>query len=99
MKDRTRSSRRRYAQFVDDYRHRRLDETGAAAQSGGAAGPKTASPKRREYLREFLRWLTPHKTTVALVMTLALAVAGLEMIEPLFMRFIVDRVLLDGTLS
>jgi ATP-binding cassette subfamily B protein len=96
MKDRVRSSRRRYAQFVDDYRHRRLDETGTARASGGA---KTASPKRREYLREYLRWLAPHKRTVALVMTLALAVAGLEMIEPLFMRFIVDRVLLDVALS
>jgi len=96
MKDRVRSSRRRYAQFVDDYRHRRLDETGTARESGGA---KTPSPKRREYLREYLRWLAPHKRTVALVMTLALAVAGLEMIEPLFMRFIVDRVLLDQALS
>ena len=95
MKDRVRSSRRRYAQFVDDYRHRRLDETGTGRESGGA---KTASPKRREYLREYLRWLAPHKRTVALVMTLALAVAGLEMIEPLFMRFIVDRVLLDVAL-
>ena len=68
MKDRVRSSRRRYAQFVDDYRHRRLDETGTARESGGA---KTPSPKRREYLREYLRWLAPHKRTVALVMTLA----------------------------
>ena len=35
------------------------------------------------------------RVTVALVMTLALVVAGLEMIEPLFMRFIIDRVLLE----
>ena len=93
MKDRIRSSRRRYARFVDDYRHRRLDEAG----TGG--GTKNPTPKRREYLRDYVRWLAPHKATVAVVMTLALAVAGLEMIEPLFMRFIVDRVLLDETLT
>jgi ATP-binding cassette subfamily B protein/subfamily B ATP-binding cassette protein MsbA len=33
------------------------------------------------------------------VLALALVVAGLQMIEPLFMRFIIDRVLLDTTLS
>ena len=90
MKDRIRSSRRRYARFVDDYRHRRLDETGT--------GNRETKP-RRESLREYVRWLAPHKATVAIVMTLALAVAGLEMIEPLFMRFIVDRVLLDQSLT
>jgi ATP-binding cassette subfamily B protein/subfamily B ATP-binding cassette protein MsbA len=97
MKDRIRSSRRRYARFVDDYRHRRLDETGSGNEPSGS-GAKVP-PKRREYLREYVRWLAPHKATVAIVMTLALAVAGLEMIEPLFMRFIVDRVLLDQTLT
>ncbi len=32
-------------------------------------------------------------------MLLALVIAGLEMIEPLFMRFIIDRVLLNETLT
>jgi ATP-binding cassette subfamily B protein/subfamily B ATP-binding cassette protein MsbA len=96
MKDRIRSSRRRYARFVDDYRHRRLDDTGKAGESGGAP---TTAPKRREYLREYLRWLVPHRGTVAVVLVLALIVAGLEMIEPLFMRYIIDRVLLNDALS
>ncbi|MEO7711691.1 MAG: ABC transporter ATP-binding protein [Gemmatimonadaceae bacterium] len=34
-----------------------------------------------------------------MVFLLALVRAGLEMIEPLFMRYIVDKVLLDGTLT
>src|SRR5215213_1606442 len=97
MKDRIRSSRRRYGRFVEDYRHRRLDGTGAAAEPSGSDAKVPA--KRREYLCEYVRWLAPHKARVAVVMTLALAVAGLEMIEPLFMRFIVDRVLLDQTLT
>ena len=50
-------------------------------------------------MREYLKWLAPHKVTVAVVMLLALVLAGLEMIEPLFMRFIVDRVLLNETLT
>ena len=97
MKAQRRSSRRRYSVFVDDYQQRRLDETGG--ESVGTPTGKAVSPKRREYLREYFKWLAPHKVTVAIVMLLALVLAGLEMIEPLFMRFIVDRVLLNETLT
>jgi ATP-binding cassette, subfamily B, bacterial len=96
MKARTRSSRRRYLDFVDDYRRRRLDETGDGRQPASSTADP---PKRREYLREYFRWLAPHQLPVAVVMALALAVAGLEMIEPLFMRFIIDRVLLNEALT
>jgi ATP-binding cassette subfamily B protein/subfamily B ATP-binding cassette protein MsbA len=88
----TRSSRGRYRRFVEDYRHRRLDEV-QPAQPAAPAG------KRREYVRAYLRWLAPHRAAVASVLILALTVAGLEMIEPLFMRFIIDRVLLNGALD
>ena len=99
MKAQRRSSHRRYLRFVEDYQQRRLDEAGTGAESGSTATGKAASPKRREYLREYLKWLAPHKVMVAVVMLLALVIAGLEMIEPLFMRFIIDRVLLDETLT
>ena len=55
--------------------------------------------KRREYLTEYLRWLKPHRVQITGVFLLALVVAGLQMIEPLFMRFIIDRVLLNETLD
>jgi len=55
--------------------------------------------KRREYLRDYLRWLRPLRVALGVVFLLALVRAGLEMIEPLFMRYIVDKVLLDGTLT
>ena len=55
--------------------------------------------KRRQYLREYLRWLWPHRYAVGLVFFLALITAGLQMIEPLFMRFIIDRILLNTTLD
>ena len=58
-----------------------------------------AAGKRREYLREYLRWLWPHRYRVGAVFVLALVAAGLQMIEPLFMRFIIDRVLLNTELD
>ncbi len=101
-----RSSRQRYREFVRDYKLRRLDEPAEAdtdkervdASPDAVAEPDSRakhSRKRREYLREYLRWLWPHRYAVGAVFVLALLVAGLEMIEPLFMRFIIDRVLLN----
>ncbi|MDQ6634065.1 MAG: ABC transporter ATP-binding protein/permease [Gemmatimonadota bacterium] len=107
-----RSSRQRYRRFVDDYLHGRLDDVDtpggsdtrdaeAAATDNGRFRWRGLRPrgKRREYLGEYLRWLKPLRLAVGLVFLLALIRAGLEMIEPLFMRFIVDRVLLNGALT
>jgi ATP-binding cassette, subfamily B, bacterial len=55
--------------------------------------------KRKQYLREYFRWLRPYSRPLGLVFILALLVAVGEMIEPLFMRFIIDRVLLSDALS
>jgi ATP-binding cassette subfamily B protein/subfamily B ATP-binding cassette protein MsbA len=107
---RARTSRERYRGFVEDYKHRRLDDRLEAADKAPEAAPKPeadAPPRkgffprgqRREYLREYLRWLKPHRNAVAFVFFLALLRAGLEMIEPLFMRYIIDRVLLNQALD
>ena len=92
------SSRRRYLSFADDYHGRRLDE------ERPAAGVSTkdfvdVKPKRRDYLRVYLTWLRPHGLGVAIVFALALVTAGIEMIQPLFMRFIIDKVLLNRALD
>ncbi|MFL5582565.1 MAG: ABC transporter ATP-binding protein [Gemmatimonadaceae bacterium] len=98
-----RTSRQRYRGFVEDYRLGRLDEKTEALErghaphaAGGDGAP--AAPARglrgRKYLREYLRWLRPHRGPLAVVAALALVRAGFEMVEPLFMRYIVDRVLL-----
>jgi ATP-binding cassette subfamily B protein/subfamily B ATP-binding cassette protein MsbA len=64
------------------------------------SGSEKAPPsKRRQYLREYLRWLWPYRWSVAFVFFLALITAGLQMVEPLFMRFIIDRVLLNPGLD
>jgi ATP-binding cassette subfamily B protein/subfamily B ATP-binding cassette protein MsbA len=49
---------------------------------------------RGDYLRDYLRWLKPHRARLAAVCVLALLSAAAQSIEPLFMRWIVDKVLL-----
>jgi ATP-binding cassette subfamily B protein/subfamily B ATP-binding cassette protein MsbA len=111
MKKQTRSSRHRYRSFVEDYKRRTLEDSDGT-KDRKAQGPKDreaegdARPdgpkdkgKRREYLREYLRWLWPHRFAVGGVFLFALMVASLQMIEPLFMRFIIDRVLLNTALD
>jgi ATP-binding cassette subfamily B protein len=99
-KSRAHSSRQRYRGFVDDYRHRRLDD-----QADTLDDPKELESReqrrghRRQYVREYVRWLWPHRWAVGGVFFLALLTAGLQMIEPLFMRYIIDRVLLNQGLD
>src|SRR5579872_7000169 len=105
---RPRSSRQRYRAFVDLYRRHQLDD---AARDGkphsgkpepGKPQPGKPAPearlKRRQYLREYVRWLRPHRLAVGILIVLALLGAGLDMASPLFMRFIIDRVLLNPRL-
>ena len=122
MKPETRiSSRRRYKEFVADYKKRRLDEiadavegrkpvatdgeaaakdaAASAATNGVPTDAKAAKAKRRAYMREYVKWLWPHRWSVGVLFLFALVVAGLEMVEPLFMQFIVDDVLLNGALD
>jgi ATP-binding cassette subfamily B protein/subfamily B ATP-binding cassette protein MsbA len=101
------SSRQRYGRFVDDYRAGRIDEvleSGEKKPATDAAVPEPAKPadkkgKRRVYFREYIRWLWPYRFGVAFLFVLALIRAGLEMIEPLFMRRIIDGVLLNQSLD
>jgi ATP-binding cassette subfamily B protein len=105
-----RSSRSRYRDFVADYKARRLDQkTEAEAEKKNASDGTTPAEKekpkgllggkRRDLARDYLRWLRPYRYAVAGMFFFALLAAGLQMIEPLFMRFIVDRVLLKAGLD
>src|SRR5262245_31309820 len=110
-KEHPRSSRQRYRRFVLDYRRGQLAEVleakrdsqlpGGALGSASGNGAKQAqrSPNRRQYLRDYVRWLLPHRAAVSVVFAFALLAGGLEMVQPLFMRFIVDRVLLKSGLE
>jgi ATP-binding cassette subfamily B protein len=94
-----RPSRHRYHDFRRDYRQQRLDDAAESGSRPDAESPDRRRGKRREYVREYLRWLRPHRFAVATVFVLALLTAGLQMIEPLFIRFIIDRVLLNTALD
>ena len=55
----SRSSRQRYKNFVDEYRAGTLDQRVDAEKEG--VGPKREPGKRREYLKDYLKWLWPHR--------------------------------------
>ena len=84
----------------------RLDEQ-TTARAGGplaappaAAGPDADAKARRWlYARAYLRWLWPHRRGALVVFGLALVAAGLDMVQPLFMRTIIDGVLLNTALD
>jgi ATP-binding cassette, subfamily B, bacterial len=74
------------------------------APAPGKAGPlsivrRLTRGKSRRHVREYLRWLRPHRFAITAVFVFALIAAGIEMIQPLFMRFIIDRVLLNRALD
>lgn len=105
-----RSSRDRYKGFVQSYQLGKLDAEAEQAATGKPAGmskdgAESSSKggllkgRRREHLREYVRWLKPHRAGIGVMFVFAVIAAGLQMMEPLFMRFIVDRVLLDTSLD
>jgi len=112
-KEHPRSSRDRYRHFVQDYKAQRLDDSEEAGENrkqgddSAKATEQKSTPeskrerriKRRAYVREYLRWLKPHRSAVGALFLLALLTAGLELLEPLFMRFIIDKVLLNSGLD
>ena len=49
---------------------------------------------RRGYLRKYVNQLWPHWKMVAMLLAFALVIACLELIQPLFLRHIIDNVLL-----
>ena len=101
------SSRDRYRRFLEDYKARRLDDSNDGDGTGPdhpkadaeGEGERPSTGKRREYLKDYLRWLWPHRYATAIVFGIAVLAAGIEMIEPLFMRYIIDRVLLNTGLD
>ncbi|HVX87578.1 MAG TPA: ABC transporter ATP-binding protein [Gemmatimonadales bacterium] len=87
-----RSSRQRYQKFVGAYRDGTLDQQIEAEREG--SGPKRDKGKRKEYLKDYLKWLWPHRWATLGVFVLAVSAAGVDMVSPLFMRTIIDKVLL-----
>src|SRR5258708_2248937 len=92
-----RTSRQRYETFRQAYKEGRTDDL-----AGGESLDKTArAPKaeRRQHLAHYVRWLRPHLAAMLVVLLLAAINAGLESLPPLFMRYVVDHVLLAQDLA
>jgi ATP-binding cassette subfamily B protein/subfamily B ATP-binding cassette protein MsbA len=95
-----RSSRKDYHAFRESYSKRRLEDPAEPSAAAPPVGrPGLMRGRRREYMRDYLGWLRPHRGAIAVLFGLALVTAGLQMIEPLFMRYIIDNVLLDDALE
>lgn len=95
---RARSSRLRYESFRQAYREHRTEELSVVDDPKDKTPPATKAERRR-YLSQYRSWLWPHLPAVAVLMLIALVGAGLEMVHPLFLRYVVDRVLLTPGLD
>jgi ATP-binding cassette subfamily B protein/subfamily B ATP-binding cassette protein MsbA len=87
-----RTSRQRYETFRRAYKEGRTDELAVLEKRDKL--PPPPKEDRRRHLVQYLRWLRPFWLALVAVLALAAMSAGLEMLPPLFLRFVVDRVLL-----
>jgi ATP-binding cassette subfamily B protein/subfamily B ATP-binding cassette protein MsbA len=90
---RPRTSHQRYDAFRKSYKEHRIEELAGAGEAQDKPQP-AGKAERRRYLAQYLRWLRPHALALVLLLLLAMMGAGLDMLPPLFFRFVVDRVLL-----
>ncbi|MGI9458168.1 MAG: ABC transporter ATP-binding protein, partial [Aeoliella sp.] len=93
-----RTSRNRFQQFREAYREGRLKELATDRRTSDDRD-RPEKDQRRQYLWEYVRWLSPYRGAAVGLMLMALVVAVLDMAQPLFMRYIIDNVLLADKLS
>lgn len=97
------SSRSRFERFRKAYREGRTKELATHAHAGSGKDrddrKRPDAEQRRQYMREYFRWLYPYRWAAAGLLLMALVVAVLDMAQPLFMRYIIDDVLLAEGLS
>lgn len=91
------SSRRRYDEFRQRYRRRELADASDKNDRPQPSAQGEDKHVRRRYFREYLRWTRPFWRAVALLLTLSVLAAAMEMVHPLFMRYIVDDILLSSS--
>ena len=101
-----RNSRSRFANFLERFAENKsvkkvgLNKDEDRKNSEAPSDHKDAKQeqqKRRAYLRLYIRRLWPHWRMVALLATIAVLIAVLEILQPLFGRYIIDQILLDET--
>ena len=93
-----RSSRSRFEKFREAYRAGRVKDL-ATDRHDADDRKRPKKDERRRYMWEYIRWLSPYRGAAVGLMLLALVVAVLDMAQPLFMRHIIDNILLADQLS
>ena len=98
------SSRSRYYRFRKAFKAGRTKELSLhhkeeTEKDFSADDSRSKKDRRRHYLRNYVIWLWRFWPTAVLLIVLSLVVAGLELIHPLFLRYVLDQVLLSDSLS
>ena len=97
---RLRSSRKFYERFRKAYRKNELKKLSKEQWKDSKSDQGRASKEdQRAYLRDYVRWLWRYWPSAVVLMVLSLFMAILEMVHPLFLRFVLDDVLLSDQLS
>ena len=98
----SKTSKKRYRDFLEKFRSGKLkskedDRLEKPDEPDKQVDPQEKAErkaKRRSYLNHYIRRLWPHWKMVVLLAVLAITVSTLEIIQPLFVRYIFDDVLL-----
>ncbi len=96
------TSRKRFSAFLEKFRsgyynqHHDEQAAGPAPRDTDADQRLQQRQRRRGYLQQYIRRLWPHWRVVSALIVLALLIAGLDLVQPLFLRYIIDHILLTG---
>ncbi|MEM1305334.1 MAG: ABC transporter ATP-binding protein, partial [Planctomycetota bacterium] len=97
------SSRSRFRRFLTAYRSGRIRELvtdeAVAAEATEEYRRTGGKSERRRYLAMYAGWLRPHWKTAATLLVLAVVAAAIAMAQPLFVKFLLDDVLLAEGMS
>lgn len=95
------SSKKRFEEFFADYQKRKKNEDSEKDESEKSSGKdkKVDKKKRKAYLRLYINRLWPHWGAVLMLLIFSLIIAGLDVVQPLFVRYIVDQILLKEGIS
>jgi len=90
------SSRSQFRDFVRRFRAGEIvtGEDEEAVPELDKAGKADRSKRRKGYLRSYIKRLWPHWPLVLILGGLAVAISALEIVQPLFARYVFDGVLL-----
>ncbi len=107
-----RNSKTRFADFLKRFQDSSADDSKDSHGKGSSAAAESRSNtkknakktpeqkcKQRKYLKLYIARLWPHWPMVLLLSSIAVGIAILELLQPLFGRYIIDQILLNENIS